>query len=288
VPELPEVETLRRELAQKLKGKTIARVKVWAPKTVRPLTARVFGNRLHGKKITTVERRAKLLIIKLEDETYVLIHLKMTGQLIFEPIKGKLVIGGHPQPGGEIDLPNKFTRLALYFTDGSALYFNDMRRFGWVRSRQSLDEEPFLKKVGLEPLTDRFTEKKLTEFLGRYPKRKIKPLLLDQSLIAGLGNIYVDEALFEARIRPERISGEITKIENGKLHKAIKRILKLSVQKGGTSFRDYKRSDGRAGGFVPHLKVYGRAGEPCKKCRRAIEKTTVVGRGTHFCSDCQK
>ena len=287
MPELPEVETLKQELEPELKGKTVERIKVWEPKTVLPLRPRQFRDKLKNRSVVELERQAKLLLIKL-DQGYLMIHLKMTGQMIFIPGQGEAVIGGHPQPGGTDNLPNRFTRLAIYLTDGSTLYFNDMRKFGWVRFSPDPNQETFITGIGIEPLSKQFTTEVLTEFINKYPKRKIKQLLLDQGLIAGLGNIYVDEALHLSGLRPDRSVTKIKDQEIKLLHQAIQSVLRLSIKKKGTSFRDYKRSNGQPGGFVSYLKVYSRAGQPCLYCGQPIKKIKLAGRGTHYCSECQK
>ncbi len=288
MPELPEVETLRRELLRVLVNKKITKIEVHELKTIIPLSKQKLNTATKGRIIIALHRRAKILIIDLDNQNHILIHLKMTGQLIYRPQIGKMVVGGHPQPGGLDNLPNKFTRVVINFSDRSSLYFNDMRKFGWLRYLPNHEKESTLEKIGPEPLTKAFTVSFLLAILKKYPKRNIKQLLLDQTIIAGLGNIYVDESLFASGINPNKKAGEITKKETAKLHQAIKNILKLSIKKKGTSFRDYRRSDGQRGGFVPYLKVYGRAGQPCLTCSQPIKKIRLAGRGTHFCLKCQK
>lgn len=276
MPELPEVETLKRELAI-IVGKKFK-------------TASAFASQLKNKKITSITRRAKILIITLDDNQQLLVHLKMTGQLIFQPKtgdkKGKLVIGGHPEKN-----PFKYTRAEFTFTDGGKLYFNDLRKFGWLKLLEPDHANQILDKHGIEPLSKLFTFRTFQSLLQKYPNRKIKQFLLDQTLIAGLGNIYVDEACFLAGIRPTRIVSTLNSQEQKNLHAGIIRVLKLSISKKGTSARNYVRSDGTRGGFVPHLNVYGRKGEECKRCQSKnilIKKIKLVGRGTHFCEKCQK
>lgn len=289
MPELPEVETLRRELARKLVGKTIKTTTVWWPKTVLPLTPKQFDQGLRGQTIQAIDRRAKMLILCLENGEHLLVHLKMTGQLIYQPAAGRPVIGGHPQKNGEQNLPNKFTRLALEFADQSKLFFNDLRKFGWLKLASATTLARLNQNFGPEPLGKDFTPAKLTELIKRYPKRKIKTLLLDQKSIAGLGNIYVDEACFLAKILPARLADRLTKTEQKKLYEGIKRVLKLAILKKGTSSRNYVRSDGQLGNFVPYLNVYGRAGAKCKRCQTGIiKKIKQNGRGTHFCPNCQQ
>jgi len=288
MPELPEVETVRRGLERKIVGKKIDQVSVDWPKTVAPLSMRKFCSVLKNRKVTGVERQAKMLIIRLDKKQALVVHLKMTGQLIFRPVRGELMVGGHPQPGGLDHLPNKFTRIVITFADGSTLFFNDMRKFGWMRL---LDDEQVTKlfvDIGVEPLSAAFNVKKMTVILAKYPRRTIKQILMDQSLIAGIGNIYADEACFSSHILPTRVVAQITPDEVGSLVRHIKRILKLSISKEGTSARNYLTSDGVPGGFVPYLNVYGRGNEKCKKCGTKIAKIRHHGRGTHYCPQCQK
>lgn len=275
MPELPEVETLKRELARVLPGKQI-----------KQFTSAKFAGlkkKLVGQQIASVSRRAKVLIFELADrrklaaDSYLLIHLKMTGQLVHGEI-----IGGHPAD------PAKHTRAIFTFTDGSQLLFNDLRKFGWLKLINREELEAWLARLGREPLSKHFTLEHFHSLLERYPKRKLKQFLLDQTLIAGLGNIYVDEACFLAGILPTRPVGSLTKSEIAKLHQAIIAVLKLSIRKKGTSFRNYRRAGGELGGMVPHLQVYGRGGKNCKICEQIIQKIKLNSRGTHYCPQCQK
>ncbi len=287
MPELPEVETLRREL-KILVNKTISNVEVRAPKIVLPFSVPEFAKRLKGENITSVERRAKILLIELTSGSILTIHLKMTGQLIYAP-KGKApIVGGHPQKGGIENLPNKYTHLIIDFTDGTKLYFNDLRKFGWARLVTKKEFEVMTAHIGIEPLSKAFTAYVLETIIKKYPRRPIKQLLLDQTLIAGIGNIYADESCFLAKILPMEIAGKLHTKEIKKLHEAIIYILKLSIQKKGTSAKNYLRSNGKPGGMVPHLNVYGRGKEVCKVCGTTLTKIKFNGRGTHFCSQCQK
>lgn len=294
MPELPEVETLRRELSKAVKGKTIKSAKVKWPKMVSPLSVASFQKKIAGNKIIDVDRRAKMLILKLSKcdsktkDCFLTVHLKMTGQLIFIAKGKKPVMGGHPQKGGSNDLPNKYTHIIISLTDGSTLYFNDLRKFGWMRILSEKDLNQLSENYGVEALDAKFNFKKFKEIINRYPNRKIKQVLLDQTLIAGIGNIYADESCFCSGIMPTRVASKISDSEIKKLLSCIKRILKLAVLKGGTSSDTYVQLTGKQGGFVPYLKVYGRKGKKCKKCKGQIEKMRVFGRGTHFCPDCQK
>lgn len=308
MPELPEVQTIVSELDRKLKNKTIEAADVFAEKSVN-LPCREFEAAMVGVKISGVSRRAKMIIISLSGGRYLLVHLKMTGQLIFFPplTKGRtkeglpkgMVSGGHPIPPPNLPLkkgeeknwlPNKFTRVAISFNGGSKLFFNDIRRFGWMRLVDESGLDKVVSKYGIEPLGEEFTFRSFDAILEKFPKRKIKQILLDQSLIAGVGNIYADESCFLAGIMPTRTSGSLTLMERKKLFKAIPRVLTLSISKGGTSADTYIRTDGSRGSMVDFLNVYKREGEICKlkNCRGTIRRMRLNGRGTHYCEGCQK
>jgi len=288
MPELPEVETLRRELNRAVVGKTIKSAESNWYKTVKPLTISEFQKKIKNKKILNVNRRSKVLIVDLSGPLSLAIHLKMTGQLIYRPKSGKSVIGGHPQKGGLENLPNKFTHLILNFTDGSNLYFNDLRKFGWARLINDTGVAEIAEAHGPEPLTKEFTLQYFKLILQKYPNRKIKQVLLDQKLIGGIGNIYADESCFCARIMPTRIIKSLTVAEIKKLYQCVDRVIKFAIQKKGTSADTYVQLDGKPGGMVPYLKVYGREGEKCKGCAGIVSKIKLNGRGTHFCRFCQK
>lgn len=288
MPELPEVETLKRELAKILPGRKIKSAQVLWEKTVLPLSPEEFQKQIKNKIIKSVGRRAKILLIDFADSTALAIHLKMTGQLIFEPKSGKIIAGGHPDRQLGEKQPTKHTRLVFQFQDNSKLYFNDLRKFGWAKLIDDKQARQLVEPLGLEPLSKVFSDQALLDIFKHFPNRTIKKILLDQTLVAGLGNIYVDEACFLAKLLPTRQSKSLRSLELKKLHRAIVDVLKLSIRKKGTSSRNYRRSDGSLGGFVPYLNVYGRQKEPCKKCGAPIQKITHAGRGTHFCRNCQK
>ncbi|MFA6410342.1 MAG: bifunctional DNA-formamidopyrimidine glycosylase/DNA-(apurinic or apyrimidinic site) lyase [Candidatus Buchananbacteria bacterium] len=300
MPELPEVETLRRELVKAIKGKTIKSAVCNWLKMVRPLTVLEFQTKIKNKKIIGVNRKSKVLILDLAGPLALLIHLKLTGQLIFrdqtaclpagrsEIRKKTLVVGGHPQKGGLDNLPNKFTHLILNFTDGSKLFFNDLRKFGWARLVNDLGVAEMIEKHGPEPLTKEFSFLYFQTILKKYPNRKIKQILLDQALISGLGNIYVDESCFCAKVLPMRTAKSLKPEEIKKLFSCIPEILKFAIAKKGTSADTYVQLNGQPGGMVPYLKVYGRKGQKCKRCGGVVEKIKLNGRGTHFCRSCQK
>ena len=292
MPELPEVETIARDLDRNTRGRTIKDFKVTNEKTRR---ARPFLNlgenkikqAVLGKKINKISRRAKLLVFDL-GEIFLLAHLKMTGQLILKKTRGRLLVGGHPITGVGLELPNKFTRAIISFADNSRLYFNDIRRFGWLKLLNKKELALELSGFGPEPLEKEFTAEALKEILKRKAKSTVKQSIMDQKQLVGVGNIYADEALFAAKIKPARRAGTLKQAEIIKLHSAIVKILKLSIKHRGTSFSDYRDGRGRFGGFVKFLKVYTRAGKPCLICGRPISKSKIGGRGTHWCEYCQK
>lgn len=290
MPELPEVETLRRELQGAIRGKTIKAAECDWHKMVKPLSISEFQKRIKGKKILDVNRRSKVLVINLAGPLSLAIHLKMTGQLIYK-LKAnslKLIMGGHPQKNGTTGLPNKFTHMILYFTDGSALFFNDLRKFGWARLIDDNGVTEIIESHGPEPLAKEFTLDYFKSLTDRYPNRKIKRILMDQKHIGGIGNIYADESCFCAKISPLRIAKKLKTAEIKVLFGCINKVVKFAIAKKGTSADTYVQLDGKPGGMLPYLKVYGREGEKCKRCGGTVKKTKLNGRGTHYCPKCQK
>lgn len=278
-------------MGRALVGKTIAGGEIFGPKLVSPLSPVQFFAQIGGKKIKAVDRRAKILIVTLSDGSHLTIHLKLTGQLIFKPKSDPLQLGGHPQslPRGLSLRSPKYTRLILDFADGSRLFFNDLRKFGWLKIIAKEKLSGWLARLGWEPLSKNFTAQRFNQLLDRYPQRKIKLVLMDQSLIAGIGNIYADEICFAAKILPTRPAGNFSEKEKRALHRAIIKVLKLAISKKGASANNtYVQLDGSPGSFIPYLKVYGRAGKPCKRCGSPIKKIKQNGRGTHFCPRCQR
>jgi formamidopyrimidine-DNA glycosylase len=287
MPELPEVETIKNDLEKKILDIRILDIEVKLLRTVKNKLSQL-KRELIGNKFIKIERIGKLMVFHLEKgEHKLLIHLKMTGQLVY--CKGKRVIaGGHDDHKGIVCLPHKWTRVVFTFADKSQLFFNDMRTFGYMKlvSPKELDKNK--SNFGIEPLSNRFTANALTGIVeGRIAP--IKAVLMNQVLIAGIGNIYADEALFEAGIMPDRKAGTLKPKEVSSLHKAIKAVLRKAIRFRGTTFNNYVDADGNRGDFVRLLKVYGRAGEKCKRCKTGvIEKTKVAQRGTHVCNKCQR
>lgn len=273
MPELPEVETVRRTLIELVKGKTIAAVYIHWPKIIKkPDVTEQFQDALIGQTINDVGRRGKFLKFILDD--YVLVsHLRMEGR--YGLYKNS-------------DPVEKHTHVIFAMTDGTELRYKDVRKFGTMHLFKKGEEEMTLplSQLGIEPLSDDFTVQYLNDKLQK-TNRKIKVVLLDQKAVVGLGNIYVDEALFRAGIHPERPANELTEEELVKLHREIVLTLIDAVEKGGSTIRSYVNTQGQIGMFQLDLFVYGRTNEPCKICGKTLTKTAVGGRGTHYCGDCQ-
>lgn len=293
MPELPEVETIRRQLLKKVINKKIIKVEVKLPKLIyvngRKGDIKNFQNNIVGAVVKKAERKAKILILTFSNGFSLLTHLKMTGQLIYADKDGKAKMGGHPWPSLKIQTPNKWTHVIFYFSDGSKLYFNDLRQFGYMKLVKSdkVLEQPEIKKLGIEPFDKKFTLKKFEELIEARKNSRIKTLLMDQSFISGIGNIYADESLFYAGILPTRLAGILKQGELEKLYQGIKIILKAAIAKGGSSIDRYVTLSGKKGGYEPYLKAYGREGKKCLRCGGIIKRIKLNSRSTHFCSKCQ-
>lgn len=283
MPELPEIETIRRGL-QVICHKRIKHVHVLVEKIARP---KGLASLLVGHTITRLERRGKLLIAHLSNKAILLIHLKMTGQLVYRPHDGGLIVGGHPIDN-VTEVPNRFTHIIVMFGDGSKLYFNDVRRFGYWHLIQADELPAIIARYGPEPLEAGLTKNIWLDLLQHKRAWKIKKFLLDQGVIAGIGNIYADEACFLAGVRPQRLIRTLSDHERAALLTSVRAVLRKSIKHGGTSFHTYVQVQGVPGNFSRLLMVYGRKGELCKRCKKGrIVKTRLVGRGTHYCPQCQ-
>jgi formamidopyrimidine-DNA glycosylase len=267
MPELPEVETIARQLKDLIVGRRVAGFESMWHRVTEPLPAKHFATRLLGREITGVGRRGKFVVLELDGGEALIVSLRMTGRLLF--------------------------------TDGALLRFADTRKFGRMAivDRAELVEngarprrvgEPLHRVLGIEPLTSRFTTRWLQGLLARRGRAAIKPLLLDQRAIAGIGNIYAIEALWRARIHPLRAAGSLRPDEVARLREAIRFVLRKGIRFGGASRRDYRDARGGEGRMQQEFKVYDRAGEPCPRCGRAIVRTVVGGRGTFHCPHCQR
>ncbi len=284
MPELPEVETIRKGLAARIVGLKITGGELHFPKAV-------IGDlgTVQGATITAVERLGKLLIFKLDVPYVITIHLKMTGQLIWQSANGEdPVMGGHPEKSYLEPHPHRHTRFSFALSDGSQLFFNDLRKFGKIQivPAAELAEVRFIKTLAPEPASPEFTVDYLTQKLAKRTS-PIKPLLLDQTIIAGLGNIYADESLFRAKILPLRPANSLSTEELVALHAAIKETLEIALKHGGSSSRDYVDAVGNKGTFLAVATVYHRTGLPCVVCGSPIERIKLGGRSTHFCANCQ-
>ncbi len=288
MPELPEVETVKRGLDQLIIGKVVASVTFDWPKGFPNATTDV-DSFLINASVLRLRRRGKALIIDLHTNYSLVIHLKMTGQLVF---RGENAVfgAGHPNDSLIGELPDKSTRVTFIFKDDSKLYFNDQRKFGWVRLMPTIEVEnlDFFKKLGPEPLAADFTNTKFMQRLQRRYNSGIKAVLLDQTVVAGVGNIYADESLWAAKIHPETLVKNIPKKSLKLLFTELQRILHLAIEKGGSTDRNYVNAKGNKGTYLNFAKVFRREGESCERCDLVIIKTRVAGRGTHTCPNCQK
>ncbi len=308
MPELPEVETVVRELNTKLRGRTISRVSVRAPKVVavgpgvvsniRKVEAKVvkqFESFVKGQKVLSVKRRAKLLIFDFSGPLSMLVHLKMTGQFIFEDEKLKSkthskyrVLNKKTAP--LVKLPGKHTHVVFYFHDNSVLYYNDVRKFGYLKVVRDEDWDNLkeLKEYGPEPLSKEFT---LKDFVEKAQKRKqlsVKQFLMDNKVVVGVGNIYSDEVLFLAKVDPRRKISKLNKKELERVFRAIVPVLQQGIKTKGSSVGDFIRTDGSWGTMGKFHFVYGRKGQPCKQCGTLIQSTKLGGRTSSFCPHCQE
>ncbi|MFZ5647932.1 MAG: bifunctional DNA-formamidopyrimidine glycosylase/DNA-(apurinic or apyrimidinic site) lyase [Bacillota bacterium] len=274
MPELPEVETVRRSLESQVSGLTINEVILLMPKIIKSPPPQSFIENITGKRIKKLGRRGKYLLINLSEGLTLVIHLRMTGRLVFCPADTP---------------PGKHTHAVFRLSDGNSLHFSDIRQFGRMAltGTDRLDSLPGLKDLGVEPLSEKFTRDYLKKELKRR-RTKIKSLLLDQTFIAGLGNIYADEALHRARINPEKIAANLTARETALLYQAVRDVLAEGIANRGTTLRDYVDGMGQAGSNQNALRVYDREGKPCLLCGQPVSRIRLGGRSSYFCPRCQK
>lgn len=274
MPEMPEVETIRRTLAAKVEGRKIVRVDIGLPRLVKWPTAPEFQAILTDKNIIRLARRGKYLLFYLDNAMVLVVHLRMTGRLCYATTNTP---------------KDKFTHIVFVLDNGENLLYADTRTLGtlYLLPESELWRIAGLATMGPEPLSEEFT---LTYFTDMLTKRqaKIKSVLLNQKLIGGLGNIYVDEALAIAGLNPERTASSLSAIEARHLYQAINQVIADGIAHGGTTFRDYRNGEGQRGSHQKYLWVYGRANEPCQRCGALIARKEVAGRGTHYCPNCQK
>ena len=286
MPELPEVETIARQLRGMVVGRTISGFRSEWVKLTEPEPGALFAARLVGRTIAGVRRRGKLVVFDLAEGDALVVSLRMTGRFLFI------------EPGGSDG--DRFVRGTVEFADGSALAFADTRKFGRMAlvdaadispergAAQRVARAPLHRSLGIEPLSRSFTVRWLGELLARRPRAAIKPLLLDGRAIAGIGNIYAIEALWRARIHPLRAAGSLRAADVARLHEALRWVLRKGIRLGGASRRDYRDARGAQGRMQREFQVYGRAGEPCPRCGAEIRRTVVGGRGTFHCPRCQR
>ena len=288
MPELPEVETIKRGLGQFIVGKIVSEVTFDWDKSFPNAKSDVQAF-LIGAKITDVRRRAKVLLIDLSTEHTLVIHLKMTGQMVYRG-SGEAFGAGHPNDSLIGELPDRSTRVTLTFSDNYKLFFNDQRKFGWMRLIPAIEVSniDFFMKVGPEPLAADFTQADFKQRLMTRPNTNIKAALLDQSVIAGVGNIYADESLWGAKIHPTTITNKLSDRLIYLLYDELRYVLSLAIEKGGSSDRNYVNAEGKRGSYLSFARVFRREGQSCPRCGTTIIKTRVASRGTHTCPKCQK
>lgn len=289
MPELPEVEIVRRGLQATVRGARIETVEVLWPPFVQAAPAKI-RTAVIGHRIGAARRRGKLLIVDLDHSHHLLVHLMMTGQVVVHRRGRTVVAGGHPTPNILGPMPNSWTRAVFTLSGGRTLFVNDSRKFGRIRvvDTEELANDPFLVHLGPEPLSDDFTVAAFRAGLARHRVAPVKAALLDQTTIAGLGNIYTDECLHLARIDPRQPTGGMTAAQVRQLHDAIVTVLRNAIQHGGTSFASYVNEAQHRETFLAHARLFGRQGQPCVVCGTPIERIRVAGRGTNYCPDCQR
>ncbi len=293
MPELPEIETIKRGLNGFIKDAKIKKITVFCEKSF-------LGNPkiAENQTVNNLRRFGKALVLDLTNHKSLMIHLRMTGQLIFDGAKKlasagpnvveKRYAAGHPSENFIAALPNKQTRVELEFENGT-LYFNDQRKFGFIKLLETaeIENDSFIKKLAKEPWA--MTAEEFYEKLQKHKNSAIKAVILDQSIICGLGNIYADESLFAAKIHPERKSGSLSKIDAENLLEAAKNVMEKSIASGGSTMATYVKADGTRGDYLElFAQVFHREGKPCPCCGEKIIKTRVAGRGTHLCPNCQR
>ena len=289
MPELPEVETLRRELARELVGQKILGVEVRLAKVFRPAEG-LGASDLVGRAIEEAYRYGKYLVLPLTGGLSLVFHLRLAGQLAIIRDGQVVVAGGHPVPAFGASLPHRSTHMIFSLSNGSILYFTDIRQFGFCLLLLTADVPSYIaaRRLGPDAVGDELTDGELARVLGRRPRANLKSLLLDQRAISGLGNIYADESLFRAGVHPLAIGARLSQKRALKLHQAIREVLFAAIAKGGSSISDYVDANGSRGWFQTEHQVYRRTGEPCLKCGTPIRRILVAQRGTHYCPKCQR
>ncbi|MGB2951895.1 MAG: bifunctional DNA-formamidopyrimidine glycosylase/DNA-(apurinic or apyrimidinic site) lyase [Gaiellaceae bacterium] len=274
MPELPEVETIRIQLEPALVGRSLERVRILDERLTRPFGADGVAAELEGERVQAVDRRGKYLVVRFESGRALLVHLRMTGTLSHAP--------------GGISGDDPYRRAVVTLDDRSDVAYRDVRRFGTWLLLEADEIEPYLEaRLGAEPLDGAFTPAALAERLASR-RAPVKAALLDQRTVAGMGNIYADEALWRAQVHPLRPAGELNEEEVQALHRGVRAALEAGIARRGATLRDYRTPDGARGSMQDEFKVYGRAGEPCPRCGTPIDRIRVAGRGTWYCPTCQR
>ena len=282
MPELPEVETIRRGLDKCILNKRIKSVTILCEKSWRGLDKAL----IEGQKIIEIDRRGKALLMQLENKLWLMTHLRMTGQMIF--VGDERFAAGHPDGGFTEKMPGRHTRIYFEFTDGTHLYFNDQRKFGFIKALDELGlaEDEFLKRLAPEPWD--MSEEEFWQRLQRHQNSIIKAVILDQHVIAGVGNIYADEGCYLAGLHPGTRVKAISRETADELLHGLREVMQRSIDSGGSTMKDYVRADGTRGSYLEKFaQVFRRDGEACRKCGSEILKMRVAGRGTHYCPKCQ-
>ncbi len=287
MPELPEVTVITQQLDKKLKGLVLKSVEYDWPKKF--YWGKFSIKDLKGARITGVERRGKLVLINTSRKITILIHLKLTGQLIYQDAKTR-VSGGHPIPPLNLPVPNKTTHVTFAFTNGGHLYFNDMRKFGWVKvvasDEKSIKAAIGKTELGPDPLTINYEQ--FLERIRKKPQARIKKLLMDQTFVSGVGNIYSDEALWRAKVHPKRSIVSLKNAEIRAIYDGTRDSFKLAISKGGSSANSFVDGKGEKGLYLTFAKAYHMTGKPCARCQTPIVREKMDGRSAHFCPKCQK
>ena len=287
MPELPEVETVRSGLQRLLPGRVVSTVDFDTAKSF-PNVPSDVQSFLIGATVQQVLRRAKVLLIEFTNNYSLVIHLKMTGQLVYRGETERFG-AGHPNDSLIGKLPDRSTRVTIVFADGSHLYFNDQRKFGWVRfmPTPAVMDLAFFQKVGPEPLSDAFDWHQLQARLQRRKNTSIKAAILDQTVVAGVGNIYADESLWGAQVHPATLVRDLKPAQFHKLYDELTYVLRLAIEKGGSTDKNYVNAEGKRGSYMDFARVFRRENLPCPRCGTTVIKTRVAARGTHTCPKCQ-
>lgn len=274
MPELPEVETMKRDLQEHVLRKTIEAVSVYDHRVIKDIAPSAFIRRLKGRKFTAVERRGKGLILRMDNGAYLFVQVKMTGYFVYGPNLKEM--------NG-----SKETKVIFRLSNGKFLNYNDQRLFGWLILADRLEDIPYLNTIGPEPLGDEFS---VDWFYGQLKNKTspIKPLLMNQQFIAGIGNIYASEILFSAGVHPEKAAGKLTKLQVERIHRSTIKVLEESIKFRGTSMRNYRDSSGEKGRYLDRIKIYGKEHKECPACDRPIKRIVQAQRSTFFCERCQK